>query len=266
MNGERVRLVVADGVARLTLVRPAAGNAFDARLVDELATAVELLHTTSDIRALLIDAEGRNFTVGGDLKFLGADLDRLTTVVDGMIATWHDTVMPRLDTLPFPVVTAVQGSAAGGGLGLVWAADIVVAADDLRIVTGFDKLGFSGDGGSTWHLPRLVGLRRAQQIIIGGESVDASRALDWGLVTQVVPRAELADVAAAAAARLAAGPTRAYARMRRLLLQSSTTSHHQQLADERRAMWECSHEPDVREGITAFVERRRPRFGSEVAS
>lgn len=262
MNGERIRLTVDGGTARLTMVRPGAGNAFDALLVDELAAAVDLLHTTPGVHVLLIDAEGRNFTVGGDLKFLGDDLDRFSAVVDAMIGRYHDTVLPRLDSLPFPVVAAVQGSAAGGGLGLVWCADVVVAADDLRLVTGFDKLGLSGDGGSSWHLPRLVGLRRAQQIMIGGEAVDAARALDWGLVTYVVPRTELAARADAVATRLAGGPTRAFARMRRLLAQSSSTSHHRQLADERQAMWECAREPDVREGVTAFLERRAPRFGA----
>lgn len=260
MNGDRVRLVVDDGTARMTLVRPEAGNAFDALLVDELAAAVDILYRTSGIRVLVIDAEGRNFTVGGDLKFLGSDLDRFTPVLDDMIAAWHDTILPRLDTVPFPVVTAVQGSAAGGGLGLVWCADIVVAADDLRIITGFDKLGLSGDGGSSWHLPRLVGLRRAQQMMIGGELVDAARALEWGLVTHVVPASVLASTTDGIAARLAAGPTRALARIRGLLWQSSTTGHQQQLADERRAIWECSREADVYEGITAFVERRPPRF------
>lgn len=261
MSGDRVRLVVVDGTARLTMVRPETGNAFDTLLVEELAAAVTVLHTTPGIRVLLIDAEGRNFTVGGDLNFLGGDLDRFSTVVDAMIGGYHDTVLPRLDSLPFPIVSAVQGSAAGGGLGLVWCADIVVAADDLRLVTGFDKLGLSGDGGSSWHLPRLVGLRRAQQMMIGGDAVDAARALEWGLVTHVVPRAELAERAAEVTARLAAGPTRAFARMRALLAQSSSTGHAQQLADERQAMWECAREPDVREGVTAFLERRAPRFG-----
>ncbi len=255
-----VSLAIQDGIARLRLTRPDAGNAINLDCAVALGDALEQLSTDGSVRALLISADGPHFTVGGDLKFLADQVDDFADTVDGMLAIYHSRVLPVLDELPFPIVTAVQGGAAGGGLGLVWCADVVIAGDTLKLRTGFDKLGLSGDGGSSWHLPRLVGLRRAQQILIGGETVDAQRALDWGLVTSVVPLADLESTAETAVQRLADGPTYALTRMRRLLLQSSSTSHADQLLAERQAMHACAIRPDLVEGMHAFIERRTPDF------
>jgi enoyl-CoA hydratase/carnithine racemase len=247
------------GIARLRLARPEAGNALDMAMAEALDAAVGALEQTTGLRAVLISAEGRSFSVGGDLQFLHAHLDHLPDQVHALLAHFHAT-LPRLAALPVPVVAAAQGAAAGGGLGLLWVADVVVAADDLRVVTAFDKLGLSGDGGSSWYLPRLLGLRRAQQLLMGGRALAADEALQWGLVSQVVPRAELEAAAELEATRWAAGPTYAYGRMKRLLLQSSVTDYAGHLQAERTAMAECAARADVREGVTAFLERRRPVF------
>jgi enoyl-CoA hydratase/carnithine racemase len=247
------------GIARLRLNRPAAGNALDMAMAEALEAATGTLEATGGLRAVLISAAGRSFTVGGDLQFLNAHLDDLPDQVQALLAHYH-TTLPRLAALPVPVVAAAQGAAAGGGLGLLWIADVVVAADDLRIVTAFDKLGLSGDGGSSWYLPRLLGLRRARQLLMGGRALGAEEALEWGLVDQVVPRTELEAAAEAEVARWAAGPTHAYGRMKRLLQQSSVTDYATHLQAERAAMAECAARADVREGVTAFLERRRPVF------
>jgi enoyl-CoA hydratase/carnithine racemase len=247
------------GITRLRLNRPAAGNALDMTMAEALEAATGTLEQTAGLRAVLISAEGRSFTVGGDLQFLHAHLDHLPDQVHALLAHFH-TTLPRLAALPVPVVAAAQGAAAGGGLGLLWIADVVVVADDLRVVTAFDKLGLSGDGGSSWYLPRLLGLRRAQQLLMQGRALGAAEALEWGLVSQVVPRADLEAAAEAEVARWAAGPTYAYGRMKRLLLQSSVTDYATHLQAERTAMAECAARADVREGVTAFLERRRPVF------
>lgn len=255
-----VRLTVDDaGIGRLVLARPETGNALDLTAAEAIAAAVRTLERTEGLRAVLISAEGRAFTVGGDLRYVAAHLDDLADAVAGLLAHYH-AALPRLATLPVPVVAAVQGAAAGGGLGLLWVADVVVAADDLQIVTGFDKLGLSGDGGSSWHLPRLVGLRRAQHMLLTGRPVRAAEALEWGLVSRVVPAADLAAEAEAEVGRLAAGPTAALGRMKRLLLQSPTTGYADQLVAEGAAMAECAATGDVRAGVTAFLDRRRPPF------
>src|SRR5207302_6516795 len=118
------------------------------------------------------------FSVGGDLHHFAGALERLPEELDTLIASYHVT-LARLAALPVPVVCAVRGGAAGGGLGLLWCADVVIAAADLRLASGFAQLALSGDGGSTWHLPRLVGMRRAMEFTLGGRVLSAEEALEW---------------------------------------------------------------------------------------
>jgi 2-(1,2-epoxy-1,2-dihydrophenyl)acetyl-CoA isomerase len=251
-------VVDATGVARLTLARPDTGNALDLAAAEALDEATATLAATRGLRAVLLSAAGPSFTVGGDLRFLAAHLEDLPAQVRALLGHYH-AALPRLAALPVPVVAAAQGAAAGGGLGLLWVADVVLAADDLRIVTGFDKLGLSGDGGSSWFLPRLLGLRRARQLLLAGRSLSAAEALDWGLIDRVVPRADLQAESEAELARWAAGPTAAYGRMKRLL-DPAVEEYSAHLDAECAAMVACAAEPDVREGVTAFLERRRPAF------
>jgi 2-(1,2-epoxy-1,2-dihydrophenyl)acetyl-CoA isomerase len=260
MNGDgRVALAVAGGVARLRLVRAAARNAIDPAMVAALGPAAQACGTDPAVRAVLISAEGPAFTVGGDLRHLATRTEDLGGALEEMIPDFH-RALARLAALDVPVVCAVQGAIAGGGLGLAWLADLVLAAEDALFATGFAQIGLSGDGGSSWFLPRLVGLRRAQELAIGGRVLTAAEALDWGLVTRVVPRAELGAEAEALAARLAAGPTVAFAHMRRLLRDSWGATLEQQLDAERAAMKVCAGTADAREGVSAFVQRRSPAF------
>jgi 2-(1,2-epoxy-1,2-dihydrophenyl)acetyl-CoA isomerase len=248
-----------DGLAHLRLTRAAKHNAIDAAMVEAFARAVIDLERAEGVRAVLLAADGPSFTVGGDLPFIAAHSDRLAATLDDMIGRYHDA-LGRLAALPAPVVAAVQGPAAGGGLGIVWAADLVLAGEDLKIATGFARLGLSGDGGSSWWLPRLVGLRRAQELLIAGRVLDAAEALEWGLVTRVLPVDRLAAEAEELARRLAAGPTRAYAHMGALLRDGATRTLEQGLAAERRAMVDTGATADAVEGVAAFVERRPPGF------
>jgi 2-(1,2-epoxy-1,2-dihydrophenyl)acetyl-CoA isomerase len=255
----RAELTFDDGVARLRLVRADAGNAIDPEMVEGIAAAVAACGSGGGVRALLISAEGPSFTVGGDLQHFGSRLERLAQELDEMVGAYHKS-LGTLAELPVPVVCAVQGGAAGGGLGLLWCADVVVAADDLKLATGFARLGLNGDGGSSWWLPRLVGMPRARELLIGGRVLNADEALAWGLVSRVVPREELESEALAVARELAAGPTVALAEIRRLLAGSGARSLHEGLAAEHEAMIRTGATSDAREGVTAFVERRAPRF------
>ena len=211
------------------------------------------------MRAVLLCADGPAFTVGGDLDHFTRERDRLAAALHDMIAPFHQT-LARLGELPVPVVCAAQGAIAGGGLGLLWCADVVVLADDAKLATGFSRLGLAGDGGSSWALPRLVGLRRAQQLVLGGRVLDAAEALEWGLATEVVPRGELAARGREHAERLAAGPTVALGRLRALLRQSSATSWEDQLQAELEATVACGETTDAREGVVGFTARRAPVF------
>jgi 2-(1,2-epoxy-1,2-dihydrophenyl)acetyl-CoA isomerase len=176
-----------------------------------------------------------------------------------MVSLYHRALdlFRRLDA---PLVCAVRGGVAGGGLGLAYCADIVLAADDARFTLGFGGLGLSGDGGSSWFLPRLVGPRRAAELYFEQRVLTASEAVEWGIASRVVPAASLHSEAIAVARRLADGPTRAYAEIRGLLRGSADASLTDQLAAEQAALMRTAGTPDAAEGITAFGAKRTPRF------
>ena len=261
MTERRVAFDVdGEGIARLRLVREDARNAIDALMVDALEAAVAACEVRPGVRCVLITAAGPSFTVGGDLDYMVDNLDRLPEELDSLIGRYHATLV-RLAELPAPVVCAVRGGTAGGGLGLLWCSDVVIAADDLKLTSGFARIGLSGDGGSTWYLPRLVGLRRALDLSLGGLVLDAARALEWGLVSRVVATDELDAAAEETARRFAAGPTVAYGHMRRLLRGSTAATFAEGLAAEQTAIVDCGGTTDAREGITAFAAKRSTHFG-----
>ncbi len=256
---ERVRLDVDQGLAHLRLAWPDGHNAIDPAMVDALAAAVQRLELQDAVRALLISADGDAFSVGGDLGHFAGHRDELAIELESMIGAYHAT-LATLGELNVPVVCAVQGPAAGGALGLLWVADIVLVADTVKLAAGFPRLALSGDGGSSWALPRLVGLRRAQQFLIGGRVLDAAEALAWGIASEVVPAAELAERALTEGRRLADGPTVALGQVRALLAAAETSTWREQLTAEHAAMARCGASADAREGVVAFSERRTPQF------
>jgi 2-(1,2-epoxy-1,2-dihydrophenyl)acetyl-CoA isomerase len=255
----RVELRVDGGLAHLRLVRPQAGNAIDPAWVSALDDAVTACESDAAVRAVLVSADGPTFTVGGDLRHFASRVADLDVALAEMVPPYHAT-LARLAALDAPVVCALQGAVAGGGLGLAYCADLVLAAPEARFACGFGRLGLSGDGGSSWFLPRLVGLRRTQELMIGGRQLSAAEAPDWGLITRVVPSDELHAQAEAAARELAAGPTVALAHIRRLLRESWGATLEHQLAAETAAVLDCGTTRDGREGVAAFADRRTPRF------
>jgi 2-(1,2-epoxy-1,2-dihydrophenyl)acetyl-CoA isomerase len=259
IGGRRVELTVDRGVGQLRLIRPEARNAIDPAWVLALREAVEECAGRTDVRAVLVSAEGPSFSVGGDLDHFAAHLDALPEELESMISGFH-VALRTLAELSVPVVCAAAGAVAGGGIGLLWCADVVLLADDAKLATGFSRLGLSGDGGSSWYLPRLVGTLRATEMILEGRVLSATEALEWGLVSRVVPRDGLEQQAADLAQRLASGPTYAYGEMRALIRRALDVPLAEGLDAEREAIVRCGATADGREGITAFAERRSPRF------
>lgn len=257
---ETIDLTVADGVATLCLARPDARNAIDQRLADELLVAAVRVAGDPSVRAVLICGDGPDLTVGGDIGHftehagddLGATLRRMTT-------PFH-LAFQVLATLDAPIVTVAHGAVAGGGLGLVYAADLVVAADDARFVTAFAAIGLSGDGGGTWHLPRRIGPSRAARAYLLNEPITAAQAAEWGLVAEAVPAAEARARGEEIARRLAAGPTRAFAGMRALLRESWDRSLPDQLHAEVEALVASARTDDASAAIAAFAAKQRPVF------
>lgn len=248
------------GLATLRLNRPDRGNAIDENMAADLAEAATQIAERPDIRAVLIAGNGPNFTVGGDLGlFAGTAHEQLPNRLRRMIDSYH-LAIERLTSIDAPVVAAVRGGAGGGGLGLLYVADIVVAADDARFALGYGALGLTADGGNTWFLPRMVGMRRAQELFLLNRRLTAQEALDFGLVSRLAPSDSVESEANALAATLAAGPTRAYGAVRRMLRQSFETGLSDQLEAEKESIISTSSTDDAKEGIAAFVAKRRPQF------
>ena len=255
-----LRYSVTGSLARIELLRPDAANAINEALSRDLRTAVARCALDPAARALLITGDGSRFCAGGDLSlFAGTPGDALPALLDRMITDYH-VALATLAALPLPVVCAVQGAAAGGGLGLLWASDLVIAADNAKFATGYSAIGLSPDGGNSWYLPRLVGPRRAAQMLLQNRVVSAAEALESGLVSEVVPLAELTGHATAVATALASGPTSALAAMRRLLRQSWTATLEEQFDAERRAIVAAAGTTDAVAGLAAFAAKRRPEF------
>src|ERR1700730_2036838 len=255
-----VLLDFAEGVATLRLNRPDKGNAIDTAMAADLAEAATQIAERSDVRAVLIAGNGPNFTVGGDLGlFAGTAREQLPNRLRRMIDSYH-LAIERLTSIDAPVIAAVRGGAGGGGLGLLYAADIVVAADDARFALGYGALGLTADGGNTWFLPRMVGMRRARTLFLLNRRLTAQEALEFGLVSRLVPSDAVESEAAALAATLAAGPTRAFGAVRRMLRQSFETGLSDQLDAEKEALIAASRSDDAKEGIATLVGKRRPQF------
>lgn len=258
---ETIALTVVDGVATLCVARPEVRNAIDQRLADDLLAAAVRVAGDPSVRAVLIAGDGPDLTVGGDIGYFtgAAATDGLATTLRRMTTPFH-LAFEVLASLDVPIVTVAHGSVAGGGLGFVYAADLVVAADGTRFVTAFAALGLSGDGGGTWHLPRLVGPARAARAYLLNEPITADQALDWGMVAEVVPAAEARARGEELARRLAAGPTRAFARMRTLLRESWDRSLPDQLGAEIESLLACAATEDASGAIEAFLAKQRPTF------
>jgi 2-(1,2-epoxy-1,2-dihydrophenyl)acetyl-CoA isomerase len=246
--GNRVRLSVEGGIARLTLARADARNAIDPAMVEALADAVG---RCADARALLVTHDGSAFSVGGDLRYLGARSDRLPEELEPMVARYHQT-LARIAELPVPVVCAVRGAVAGGALGLLWCADVTIVAQDAKLVAGFIKLGLSGDGGSSWWLPRLIGLSRARELLLTGRELTGAEAAEWGLVTCALRADEVEEEAERVIERLAELPAVAYAETRALLADAFDRDLETGLGAEYQAMLRTAATEDASERISGF--------------
>lgn len=251
---------VTDGVATICLNRPEVRNAIDMRMGEETLDVARRIAEDPSVRAVLICGNGPALTVGGDIDyFLNAPSDSFGALFARMTTPFHEAfrVLSRIDA---PIVTAAHGAVAGGGLGYVYAADLVVAAEGTRFVSAFAALGLSGDGGGTWHLPRLIGPRRAAEVYLRNTPITAGDALQWGLVNEIVPAGELRSRATKLARELADGPTRAYARMRALLRDTWTNDLSAQLLAETESMRAVGATSDAAEAITGFAAKRTPHF------
>ena len=255
-----VLLDIADGIARLRLNRPDAANGMSAELLSGLCDAIMVCHGQPDLRVLLLSGEGKNFCAGGDVRAFASKGEKLPDYIRQATAYLQNAVTGLL-RLEAPVITSVQGFAAGGGgFGLVCASDIVIAGESAKFLAGATRVAMAPDAGVSVTLSRLVGLRRAMSILLTNPVISAPEALSMGIVTKVVPDAELAEASLAMARELAAGAPKALAATKRLVWAGTGTSIEQCLSEEARTVSELSGMADAREGLAAVIERRKPIF------
>lgn len=249
-----------DGVGRLRLNRPEASNGMNVAFLRALYDGVMVATGQAGLRALLLTGEGPNFCAGGDVKTFASKGGALPDYLREATA-WLQNVAQGLLALPVPVITGVHGFAAGGGgLGLVCASDIVIAAESAKFMSGAARVGMAPDAGSSATLPQLVGLRKAMEILLLNPTLSAAEAAEIGLITRVVPDAELPEAALATARTIAAGAPKALGAIKRLVWSGLGNRVEAQLPEEARTVAELSGTADAREGLAAVIERRPPRF------
>ena len=264
MNFETVLYSLVDGVATIQMNRPEALNALSLQLAKDLAAAVR--QTSADsARAVILTGSGRAFGSGGDLRemrAMGESEGSIEAFLDAPLKALHEVILLIRET-PIPFVAAVNGVCAGAGTNFALACDLVLAADDASFNEAFVRIGLSPDCGGTFFLPRAIGEKRAAEAFMMGATISAQRAAEIGMINRVVAEAELMNEAGKLATALAAGPTGSYGRIKRMLNATFSNDLSEQLKLEAECQVESGRSPDFKEGVTAFFEKRPPKFSGE---
>jgi 2-(1,2-epoxy-1,2-dihydrophenyl)acetyl-CoA isomerase len=259
MSYDKIILAGDRGLATLTLNAPDKLNAVSRKMIAEIKDCWEQLAADSSVRAVLLTGAGRGFCAGADLS----DPDReqgVSADSGAALDKFFNPVIRLMRSLPKPVVAAVNGPAAGVGMSFAMAADIAIAARSATFLQAFARIGLLPDGGSTWFLPRLVGDQRARALAMLAPQITAQQAKDWGLIWDVVGDNELLATATELARRLADGPTLSLARIKEAMNRASGNALGAQLDVERDFQRELGRSEDFREGVAAFLAKRKPVF------
>lgn len=256
---QTLTLDIAGPVARITLNRPEQANGIDMAMGRELMMAAIECDENPAVRAVILTACGKFFSAGGDLKSF-ADMGDTISAGIKELTTYLHAAISRLARMDAPVVVAVNGVAAGAGMSLALCGDLVLAARSAKFSMAYTAAGLSPDGGATWLLPRLVGLQRSRELMLLNRRLTADEAADWGMLTRVVDDEQLMSEAESLAAQLAAGPTKAFGKVKGLLAETFETGLEAQMELEARAIAALSQSADGQEGIQAFLEKRKPVF------
>lgn len=255
-----IQLETEDNVATLILNRPNLFNALNLEMAELLAKTCLQVKNDPKIRCLLIKGSGGNFLAGGDITRFKTALDeKYETYIKDLIY-YANTAVYRIREMSIPVIASVEGSVAGYGLSLMLACDMVVATDDSKFITAYSLIGASPDGGMTYHLPRIIGTKRAYELCALSKQLNAQQAYEIGIVNQVVLSADLVKMTRKLASELTAGPQYAYGRIKQLINQSLNNDLNQQLKAEETRFLESFRSDEFLEGVAAFCEKRNPIF------
>ncbi len=259
MSEDKVLFDVVDGVGAVTLNRPDQANAMDLDVMRSLMEIAIECDENPEIRSVIITGAGKFFSAGGDLASFQEAGDRAGALIKEMTAYYH-AALSRFSRMDAPFIAAVNGMAAGAGFSLATACDLVVAAESANFLSAYTAAALSPDGSCTYFVPRLVGLRRAMELMLTNRRLSAAEALEWGLINRVVPDGDLMEDAMKLARQLAAGPTLAYGQVKSLLHSSLAGTLETQMELEARGIAAMTHTQDAREGIAAFTEKRPPAY------
>ena len=258
MTEDKVLFDVA-GVATIVFNRPDAANAMDLDVMRDLMGLSIRCDEDPGIRAAVVTGHGRFFSAGGDVTAFSEAGDEAGALIKEMTAYFHAAVS-RFNRMDAPLIAAVNGMAAGAGWSLAASCDITVAAESARFLSAYTAASLSPDGSSTYFVPRLIGFKRSMELMLLNRRLSAAEALEWGLITKVVPDEQLMDDVMALARELAQGPTLTYGAVKRLIHESFSETLESQMERESREIAALTHTHDGKEGFAAFVEKRTSRF------
>ncbi len=260
MTFETIEFSIDNPLARITLNRPDKLNSFNTLMHQEVREALKRIKKSDVARCLLISAKGRGFCAGQDLSDRRVNPSAQMPDLGESLEVNYNPLLRSLQALEMPVVCAVNGIAAGAGANLALACDIVLAARSASFIQAFCKIGLIPDSGGTWSLPRLVGRARAMALSMLGDKISAEQAENWGMIYRCVDDEALQSEAEKLAVSLADGPTRGLALIKRAIISSDQNSFDRQLDLERDLQRLAGRSDDYREGVNAFLEKRKPQF------
>lgn len=259
MSYETVVLNLSEGVATITMNRPTAANALNLVMAKELGELAIRCDEDPAIRAVVLTGAGKFFSAGGDISGFKEAGSNVGALVKEMTMHFHAAIS-RFNRMDAPVVGAVNGMAAGAGFSFASSCDILIAAESAIFLSAYTASALTPDGSSTYFIPRLVGLRRAMDLMLTNRRLTAAEAMEWGMVSRVVPDDEVLSAATELAIRLAAGPTKSFGATKRMLHESLSSSLETQMELEARTIADITRTADAQEGITAFLDKRKPQF------
>ena len=258
-----LEMCTENGVATLTMNRPDSRNALSMDMRKLLCEALHEVELDTAVRCVVLKGEGDHFMAGGDVKGMGESIKKSPEEIrKEFMLRIHDLhpIMFAMRRMPKPIIASCRGAAAGAGVSIALACDLVIASEEAFFTLAYCKIGTSPDGSSSFHLPRAVGIKKAMEIALLGDRFDANTAKDIGMINFVVPSNALESDTKKLATRLADGPTHVYGNTKALFYRSLESEFESQLQAEAEYFSDCASRNDFKEGVTAFIEKRSPNF------